>query len=70
MDPILQRAILMGMDLAVAGLNKVEVKSMTDELSAQGKTDAEISAILDDLSSTESKDIRAKIAALRAAPPA
>lgn len=68
MDPILVRAILMGMDLAVAGLNKVEVKAMTEELSAQGKTDAEISAILDNLSSAEGKDIRAKIAAQRAAP--
>ena len=67
MDPILQRAILMGMDLAVAGLNKMEVKAMTDELSAQGKSDEEISAILDDLNSAESKAIREKIAAKRAA---
>ncbi len=66
MDPALMQLILLGMDLATTGLNKIEVQSLVDDLKAQGKTDEEISAILDDLSATESKDIRAKIAAAKA----
>jgi hypothetical protein len=66
MHPIMERLILLGMDLAVVGLNKMDVKALTTDLAAKGKTDEEISAILDDLSMAESKDIRAKIAAARA----
>ena len=66
MDSAMERLILLGMDLAVVGLNKMEVKALTTDLAAQGKTDEEISAILDDLSTAESKDIRAKIEAARA----
>lgn len=67
MDPLLRKAILVGFDLALAGLNKQEVDSFTDQLAAEGKTKDQISAILDDLSGQESTAIRALIASKRSA---
>jgi len=66
MDPLIRGAILLGMELAQLGLNKLEVSAYTEELEAQGKTNEEIDAILRNMSADKSREIRELIAQKRA----
>jgi len=66
MDPLIRGAILLGMELAQLGLNKLEVSAYTEELESQGKTNEEIDAILRNMSADKSREIRELIAQKRA----
>ena len=66
MDPLIRGAILLGMELAQFGLNKLEVSAYTEELESQGKTNEEIDAILRNMSADKSREIRELIAQKRA----